>query len=192
MSKKYLESIKLIDGELYHLEYHQKRVESVVGRGIYRLQDMLVPPSEGLYRCRILYDAISFDVEYLSYQKRKIQTFKLIHDDFIEYSKKYAERSPLENLLQHRAECDDIIIVKNGLLTDTSIANIAFFDGERWLTPKTPLLQGTTRERLLDEGKIEKRDIGLQDIQSFKKIALMNAMIDFDIIAEENQGEIIC
>lgn len=64
-------------------------------------------------------------------------------------------------------------------MSDTSIANIAFFDGVKWITPNTPLLQGTTRTRLLDEGKIYEAEISLELIPQFKKIALMNAMVGF-------------
>jgi len=76
------------------------------------------------------------------------------------------------------------LIVKNSLITDTSIANIAFFDSIRWVTPALPLLKGTTREKLLREGKIFEENIHVDDLERFSKVALMNAMIDFDIITK--------
>ena len=42
----------------------------------------------------------------------------------------------------HKREQDEILITRNGLLTDTSIANIALFNGKEWHTPKHPLLKG--------------------------------------------------
>ena len=81
-----------------------------------------------------------------------------------------------------RGEADEIIIIKNGLVTDTSIANIAILHDERWLTPKLPLLEGTTRKRLLNEGKVFESNITPTMLRNADKIALMNAMVDFDIL----------
>ena len=78
------------------------------------------------------------------------------------------------------------------MITDTSIANIAFYDGEKWLTPKRPLLKGTTRARYLKSGLVIEKDIFVDDIKLFTKVALMNAMIDFDIMAEDNIEDKIC
>ena len=82
-----------------------------------------------------------------------------------------------------REEGDDILIIKDLLVTDTSIANIAFeTSGGEWITPKNPLLKGTTRARLLDEGKLKEADIRVHELRSFTKVALLNAMIDFDVL----------
>jgi len=139
-----------------------------------------------------MYDIKEIKIEYLPYTKREVKTLKLVVNDTIEYSKKYANRDEINQLVNQKENCDDILIVQNGLVLDTSIANIAFFDGREWFTPKTPLLKGTCRARLLDEDKIIEKDISVQEIKSFKTIALMNAMIDFDIIAVDNIEEIIC
>ena len=192
VNREYLETIKALDGKLYHLEYHQKRLESAVGKNLYDLKSLLSPPKDGLFRCRVVYDMQSVRVSYIPYEKRDIQTLKLVVDDTISYEKKFAQRDSLERLFAKRESADDVLIVKNGLLSDTTIANIALYDGKRWLTPKSPLLEGTTRRRYLDRGKIFEADIAAEDIKSYKKVALMNAMIDFDIIAEENIGELIC
>jgi hypothetical protein len=42
-----------------------------------------------------------------------------------------------------RGNADEIIIVRNGLLSDTSYSNIALFDGTMWVTPKTHLSTDT-------------------------------------------------
>jgi len=191
----FLETIKAIDGELKHLEYHQKRYEGVLNslgiKKVYNLKELLDPPQKGLYRCRVIYTTEDVEVEYIPYQKRQIHKLKLVESDTIEYSKKYADRRELDSLFLLKGEGDEILIIKDGFVSDTSIANIAFHDGEYWFTPKTPLLQGTTRARLLEEGRIFEKDIRVEDIYTYKKIALMNAMIDFDIIAEENIRKII-
>ncbi len=165
---------------------------SLGSKATYDLASLLQPPKEGLYRCRVLYSVSSCEVEYIPYIKRVVKRLRLVRDDSVEYTQKSANREALNLLFAQKKECDDVLIVKNGLITDTTIANVAFFDGKRWLTPKTPLLKGTTRERLLEAGIIVAEDITPEMINGFKKLALMNAMIDFDIIAQENRGDVIC
>ena len=196
MNKSFLETIKAVDGEIFHLSFHQKRLESVLrslgSREFPSLLHLLNPPKKGLYRCRVLYTKDTVDVSYHPYLQREIHSLKLIYDDTIVYDKKYANRDMLNTLFSLKKEADDILIIKNGLVTDTSIANIAFFDGKKWLTPKTPLLEGVTRERLLEEKKIFKQDIQVEDLASFTKVALLNAMIDFDIIMKDNTKGMYC
>ena len=73
------------------------------------------------------------------------------------------------------------MIIQNNLITDTSIANIALLIDDTWYTPHKPLLFGTTRQRHIDSGKLQIADLTLKDFKNAKKIALMNAMIDFDL-----------
>ena len=196
MNNLFLETIKAEDGKLFHLEYHQKRYEEVLSsldvREFPNLEAFLHPPQKGLYRCRVLYGATSIDVSYHLYHKRKIRKLKLVFDDTIEYSKKYANRSQLDDNFAQKEEADDILIVKNDLVTDTSVANLAFFDGEKWWTPQTPLLKGTTRARLLEKKQIYEKAISVHELQEYEKVALLNAMIDFDIIAEDKQKGLYC
>ena len=75
-----------------------------------------------------------------------------------------------------------MLIVRDGLLTDTSIANVALYDGHEWLTPTHPLLRGTKRAELLARKAIREADIPADSIFSYSKIALFNAMIDFEVL----------
>ncbi|MDQ1244391.1 MAG: 4-amino-4-deoxychorismate lyase, partial [Campylobacterota bacterium] len=155
------------------------------------LEQFINPPEIGLYRCRLTYDLSKsphrIEVTYHEYKKRDISSLKLVYDDEIEYALKSTCRDGLDALYDQRGECDDVLIVKNSLLTDTTIANIAFYDSKRWVTPALPLLKGTTRERLLRDGKIYEADIAVKDLKKFSKIALMNAMVDFDIIMQNTK-----
>ena len=186
----FLETIKIVDGEIFNIDYHQKRYESVLEEfGVKNFKDLkslINPPEYGLYRCRLTYDlSISphkIEVEFLEYKKRNIKTLKVIFDNDIDYKYKSTCRDNLDKLYNLRDECDDIIIIKNLLVTDTSIANIAFYTDSGWITPKTPLLKGTTRQRLIDEDKLIEVDIKVQDIKKFSKIALLNSMIGFDVL----------
>ena len=182
---EFLETIKAKNGKLYNLSYHKKR------SGIKDIELYLNPPRDGLYRCRLVYNSKDIKVSYHKYKKRVINSLKLVYDDSISYDKKSTNRSNIDKLFSLRGFCDDIIIVKNSLLTDTSIANIALCKDNVWYTPRRPLLKGTTRQRFLDNGLLKEADIKVSDIKNYEKLALLNAMINFDIIADKNIGKII-
>ncbi|MFW2308283.1 aminotransferase class IV, partial [Aliarcobacter butzleri] len=75
---------------------------------------------------------------------------------------------------------DEVIFIKNEIVTDTTIANIAIFYVNSWITSKNCLLGGTTRARLIDEKKLLEKDITMDMLKNASKVALMNAMIGFD------------
>lgn len=186
MSRALLETIRCENGRPSHLTYHQQRIDRSLKQLGYSLHidlaSLIKVPDDALYRCRIVYDETSIDITFIPYQKRVIRTLQLVQADDLDYALKYADRRDLDRLFAQKSDADDILIVKNGLITDTSIANIAFFDGTKWLTPANPLLKGTTRARLLDEKKIFESDISISDLEKFTGFALMNAMIGFDEI----------
>ena len=182
MKTTLFETIKIEDGQIFNLDWHNRRFnksqkEFFSNPSTTDLKAFITPPKTGLYRCKIIYDTEIQSVEYFPYQAKTIQSFKILPSQ-LEYEYKYSDRLKFQNLLQGY---DEIIIEKDGLLTDTTIANIAFFDGIRWLTPKTPLLEGTTRARLLDEGFLEVENIKKENIKKYSHFALMNAMIGFRI-----------
>lgn len=184
MSKQYFETIRCFDFEAFHLDYHQKRMAKTVGLN-FDLNEYIYAPTAALLKCKLIYDESGIvDVAYTPYTKRKIQSFKLLNNDALEYTKKALDRGALDALFAQRGECDEVIIIKNGLVTDTSIANIAVFDGNTWVTPKSPLLHGVTKERLIKEGQIFEKDITVTMLQEAKKIALLNAMIDMDVLED--------
>ncbi|MFX4234391.1 aminotransferase class IV family protein [Aliarcobacter butzleri] len=181
-SIKYFETIKCEDFEVFNLDYHQKRVANTIGLNI-NLQEYINPISEELLRCKLIYDENGVvDVLYFPYKKREIKSFKIIFDNEIEYSKKYLNRAKLDELYEKKDDCDEVIIIKDGIVTDTTIANIAIFYENSWITSKNCLLGGTTRARLLEEKKLFEKDITLDMLKNASKVALMNAMIGFDEI----------
>jgi 4-amino-4-deoxychorismate lyase len=93
----------------------------------------------------------------------------------------------INELLKQKDDCDDILIIKNGLVTDTSIGNILFLDGKQWITPDSPLLPGTSRARLINEGIVQEKKIQLSNISKFLGFQVVNALIPF---SHENQNSI--
>ena len=183
-----VESLKLKDGVIPNLEYHNERMnrskaELFPGSSEVDLEREIEIPANchlGIFKIRILYDQLIRSIEIEPYSYRSIQSLKVVHHESIDYHLKYTNRQILQDLFAQRGNCDDIIIIKNRFLTDSFSANLLFFDGNSWFTPNTPLLKGTKRQFLLDEGIIIEKEIREVDIQIYQKVGLINAMIDFD------------
>jgi len=179
-----LETIYIKDKKARYLDYHNRRFnksrKEIFGvKESLDLSTLILPPTNNLYRCRIVYNKNIEIIEYIPYIYKEIKSLSFVVSD-IDYRYKYEDREELNKLKS--TSSDDTIIIKNGLITDTTIANIAFLDKNRWITPTKPLLEGTTRERLINSGLLITRDIKKDEILGFDGIALMNAMVGFKII----------
>jgi len=137
-------------------------------------------PKSGLFKCRIVYEKQIEAIEFLPYEPRKIESLKVVYDQTIDYSYKFEDRTKIDALFEQRQFCDDVLIVKNGFVTDSSFSNIIFFDGYKWITPNAPLLKGTMRQFLIDAAEIKEQPVSVQDIPSFKSFRLINSMLGFD------------
>lgn len=184
-----LETIKLQEGYLQNISFHNNRMmrSMQILFGIRRkieLDHLIIIPPEakrGIYKCRIEYDTDVRKVEFLLYSVRPLRRLKLVECNDLDYSLKYADRSRLEELASGRGDCDDILIIRNGMVTDTSYANIIFKDLKgNWVTPLTFLLQGTRRESLLQKGIIKETAISYSDLKKYKAAKLINAMIGIE------------
>lgn len=149
---------------------------------------------KGRTRCRVEYTSAVEKVEYFPYRIREVKSLQLVNDDAAEYSFKYADRSVLDRNFALRGNADDVVIVRSGMLTDTSIANIALYKDGKWYTPRYPLLKGTRRARLLAEGIIEEDIIMANSLHEYEKVRLFNAMIGFGEVEIDinNVFPIIC
>jgi 4-amino-4-deoxychorismate lyase len=183
-----IESIYLKDGEFRNVKYHQLRMESSSKElfGVSndstlenKLQSSEYPES-GLYKVRVIYDTEVKQIEFVPYLTKPVQSLKLISSDAISYAHKFENRQTLNELYQQRGKCDDIIIVRNGFVTDASYANPIFRKGDEWFTPATFLLPGTMRAFLLDSHRIKSTEIRVEDIVKYESCKLINAMLGMD------------
>ncbi len=183
-----LESLKLKNGVVQNLEYHQARLNRAMNElfpdaeTIDLVKAIIVPENfiSGVFKVRVLYGSSIENIEIEPYASRTIQSLKVVCHESVDYHLKYTDRQILQQLFTQRENCDDIIIIKNSLATDSFAANLLFFDGETWFTPTTPLLKGTKRQLLLDQGISSEKEIRDEDISVFQKVGLINAMIDFE------------
>lgn len=135
-----------------------------------------LPESNSLFKCRIIYSKEIDSIEFTNYTPKKIQSFNLVEIDF-DYSFKYLDRAKIDSL--DRANCDDILMIRDGYLLDSSIANIAIFNKESWLTPKNPLLKGCYRQSLLDKNLLREAKLKVEDLKYAKEFAILNSMVKF-------------
>jgi 4-amino-4-deoxychorismate lyase len=183
-----IETIRLENGKYNNLFYHEQRMNRSMKllhgvESLFNLEEFLLTqpkPEEGLYKCRLTYDEHSKEVEFEPYQRKKIESLRIVEHNHISYEFKFKDRSKLEKLYGFRNGCDDILIVKKGLVTDTFSANIVFRKGKQWFTPWDPLLKGTMRHYLLERDKVIAEEITVKDIYHFDTFKLINAMVLFD------------
>lgn len=193
---QFLESIKLKDGEFLRLKYHQQRVDKAFqlfapNAHVLDLEaclSSLTLPGQGVYKCRVIYGSIKHQVELIPYQLRPVQTLKLIETNIASTVYKPSERSEIEALFSLRGECDDVLLIKDGLLTDSSYCNIALYNGQEWISPRVPLVYGTQRAELIERQRIIEQDIPAESIQHYQQIRLFNAMIEFGELAIDLKG----
>lgn len=183
-----LETIRCQDGVLHNLHFHQNRLERS-RRELLGLRDAAIrleeiqPPEEaraGLFKCRLLYGEQIEKIEFLHYHQSHIKSLQRVEAGQLDYAHKYADRKAIEKLFKLRGRADDILIVRRGLLTDTSYANIALYDGHQWFTPARPLLPGTRRAALIEAGSLLPEHISSTDLAYFKELRLINAMIGLE------------
>lgn len=184
----FIETIRIQEGNLHNLQYHQLRFERTRQdnydlKNHPSLKDLIRIPEglgHGSCKCRVTYSRTIDLIEYEPYEASVIKSLKLVYSETISYGYKYADRSGLKALYMQRGSCDDIIIVKAGCISDSYVANIAFWNGTRWTTPDTPLLPGTMRASLLEQGALKEERITSEDLSKYQSIRLINAMRDLD------------
>lgn len=181
-----IETLCIRNGEVRNLEFHQERVNRSRWK-LFGLKDELDLKtfiearllSGAEVKCRILYSESFESVEFHPYQIRSVQSIRLVENNEIGYEFKFEDRTAFEPMKDPVAE-DEIIIVKNGKITDTSYSNLVFFDGKKWIAPNSYLLNGTMRQSLLRSGKITEEAITPEDLGRFFSFKLINAMMDLE------------
>lgn len=184
----YFETLLAQDGSVRHFEYHRQRMERTL-----RANGLTVPHSdwfvrleqelaglakerESPSRLHVDYDGSTWSVQTGSAPSRPIRTLRLVEDNRISYPYKSTDRSQLDRLFALRGEADDVLIVKEGHLTDTSIANLLLLRHGEWFTPRQLLLLGTTQVRLVDELHLQFVPIAPRELECYEQLWIINAL----------------
>lgn len=186
MKPTFFETIKAHDGVLLNLPFHAERMCRTV-REFYpvikapSLDDIAVPHefSRGLYKCRVTYSYRIENVEYEPYTRKPISSIDVVDGQGIRYPWKSCDREALSRLVA-LSGFDEVIIARDGFVTDTSFSNLVFENGDGLFTPATFLLNGTKRQALLKNGVIRERDIRVKNLHRYGGVILINAMLDIN------------
>lgn len=184
---QFIESIKVEDQEIFLLEFHQKRINQTFSHfgkegsiDLKKIYEHLEHDEDGLFKLRLVYDLDKkIRTQMIPYAIPEIHDFQLIENNSYDYSFKFEDRKELDKM-KMKAKAEEIIIVKNNHITDTSFSNLLFLKGKDWFTPSTYLLNGVQRQNLLKQKKIKETEITLQNIKQFSHFQLINALNDFD------------
>ncbi|MGE8555985.1 MAG: aminotransferase class IV [Chryseobacterium jejuense] len=184
---QFIESIKVEDQEVFLLELHQKRVNQTFSHfgkegsiDLAKIYKNLEHDEDGLFKLRISYDMDKrIRTQMIPYAIPEIQDFQLVENNSFDYSFKFEDRKELDKM-KMKSKAEEIIIVKNNHITDTSFSNLLFLKGKDWFTPNSFLLNGAQRQHLLKQKKIKEAEITLQNIKQFSHFQIINALNDFD------------
>lgn len=184
---RFIEALRIEDGRIYDVLLHNARLNRTLAEnGVHlpspvRLEAFIHPEGHReRTKCHVDYGMEGVEgITYAPYRPRLVRSLALVDGGAVDYRFKYADRSRLDALFAERGRADDVLIVRNGFLTDTTIANVALYDGCQWVTPAHPLLEGTKRRRLLAQGILVEKDIPVAGIFAYRKICTLNAMLDF-------------
>ena len=181
---RFFETIRAENGIVQALPYHQERVgltlshlRSTAQIDLQKALEKLSIPGYPTARIRVDYDLTGIqNIDAFPYSIRSIRHIAIMPLAEHDYRFKYADRTWINDLVS-RSGCDEIIMAEGPYIRDASIANLAFFNGKDWLTPDIPLLAGTMRQQLLEQGIIQPATIRVEDLSQYQKIRLINAMI---------------
>jgi 4-amino-4-deoxychorismate lyase len=185
---QFFESIRINDGIAENLNFHQARVHKTLNAfdashnsiELTTIVQELVLPTLGLFKLRISYDLNgNYEAKCNPYQYKQINHFALFDIKGKSYDYKYENRDWINEALVQSGK-DEIMMHEDGLIKDCSYTNIVFFDGANWYTPESPLLEGTQRAKLIQEGIIISKALYVDDIPNFIKFKCINAMIHWE------------
>ncbi len=182
MKKSCFETIKIEDGRLLHLKYHQDRLDRT-RRELWGFGDKLDLNSLEIKRdFGVLRVDYAKDFEKIIYRDLKDREFKRLKvvESSLEYKYKFTNRDELNSLLVDGY--DEVIISKDGVLRDVRIANIALKMNSEWVTPSDCLLRGTTRERLIESGFLKIKRVCVGDLKKIENFAIINSILGFKIL----------
>jgi len=181
-----IETIRVINGNAENLSWHNKRMNAARRELFGTVSEtdlalLLKIPEEyrkGEIKCRLRYGHNIEKIEFEPYSFRPVHGLKIVHDNTINYSFKFLDRSVINSLFAQKEDLDDILIVKNGFITDSSYCNLVFTDGNGLFTPASPLLRGTKREKYISEGTISEKEIRIEDLHNFREIHMINTFLE--------------
>jgi 4-amino-4-deoxychorismate lyase len=193
----FLETICIQNGTVQNLEGHLGRMRQTATHFDFIVPDLpeletLMPKefNNEKVKCRIIYHAEIDEITFEKYTPKIVKSLKLVEAS-PDYLFKFSDRTALNSLLSQKGDCDEILIVRNGCITDTSFSNVVFRRGNDFFTPDTYILNGTKRQSLLREALIREKRITVENMSEFEEIILINAMLPLNLLKGTRERELI-
>ncbi|MDQ3142384.1 MAG: aminotransferase class IV [Bacteroidota bacterium] len=184
----FFETMAMKEGSIRNVFFHQKRMEETfkmfypsekaINLSLIQFQEPMLPHLK--YKVKVQYNNLGFKFNVQPYHSKVFKNVHIKNDNQIDYPFKFTNRKNINSLMKQIPDTDQIIILKDDYITDSSYSNIVFYDGERWITPATPLLKGTMREYLLSEKRINEDYLEVKQLIHFKEFKFINAMNNLD------------
>lgn len=92
---------------------------------------------------------------------------------------KTADRSLYDLRAQRHREWDDVLLTNDrGMVTESTIANLAVSVADAWITPPVSdgLLPGIMRQHLLQSGQLVERSVTVRDVVEARALAVFNSV----------------
>lgn len=184
----FIESICCLNHSLRNLSFHQQRLNETHqqffpdAEPICLATALQVPLSVNheKHKVRVVYGEKITEITVEHYQPKPFNTLVFVDiDPSFCYAHKSTDRTYLSTLV-NKYKTDDLILVKNDHITDSTIANLVFYDGLNWVTPTTYLLKGTMRSYLLSTGQIIERKIKKNDLKHYTHVKRINALMNLN------------
>ncbi len=194
---QFIESIRIENGEVYRVDLHQERIDRTYNHFFQRdgfklesiLQQIQLNEIKRRTKLRIVYGLQNQTFELKPYEVPCFEELLIKEDPNLAYPFKFLDRKSIEQLGNTLNTKQGLLISKNQLITDGSFYNVAFYHKEKkWVTPSTPLLNGTHRKDLLLRNKIKQEKIHINTLHTFEKVMLFNSMLDWEEIVLPIKG----
>lgn len=194
---RFFESIRCLDGRPQLTDLHQKRIDRTFRyffndycpidvRSIILDSDF---DGKGIHKCRISYDEQGFHVDFSPYVKRKVNRLAL-YETKVTYPFKYSNRTELDQISCKYPEHIEPLLINNERIRETTYGNIIVKMDGKWFTPLYPLFYGVMRTHELRLGRIEERDLFVEDLWNCSELRIINAMMPFEnCIRISKQGQ---
>jgi 4-amino-4-deoxychorismate lyase len=186
-----LETIAIYKGIPLNLARHQARMNATFLH-VYQtnclfdleiiFQNFTSLNNQDWVRCRFVYNAERYEIQLFPYIYKTFSKIKMVDiPSQYNYQHKWNDRQYFAKLLEENPDFEEVLMIQNGFVTDLTIGNIAFFDGNNWFCPDTPLLKGTQRAYLLEKKLIEEKPIKVNDLHQFQRLIILNVFRNLDL-----------
>lgn len=178
---KLFETIRVCDGVAERVALHQARLLRSGGPAEPPLEQVIADaqlPGAGEFKLHVSYDEAGITgVHAERYVPRVIRRMRAVEADVC-YPLKLEDRRVFDVLRGEHSDVDELIICRDGMVTDTTFSNLLFGEPGAWYTPEHCLLPGTRRESLLRCGEVRVRAIRRAEIRDYPFLCLINAMLE--------------